>query len=466
MNVSFRSLAYRAVVLSAATTGLIFSRAGAVPPASEVIITHQKEKGQILVQHGKPLGVFPAGKEIKLRAKHDEQVSFIVADSNTLVFDYKLGELKDANTSDYEAFKKLAEAFAKAFPTKADESPAPVLLGARAISKRNPAPPTTDTAPVILSVDGVTVDAREVVEAARELSRSGKQIPGVVRKSMSAPLTDEDFDAAHAEAHLATMQDLLKFFHTIARDPLAKNIQVTGQAPMNLRELETKYPDIGIRFSVRAELAQDVLAFQQFVDAYKKYRRELVERVVVGRVNGHNQLDRSQPVIIAANPAFTSDPTVQKYVSDHSGAYTFVVSPLQTFRYKIGAGAIYSFVRNPEYSVASSPSGTLTVAEKSSDYNKLGGAVTLNVYPDKLFDEGVKWFGQLGASPAKDANALLLGAGFDAYSKFNLSAGIIYQQRRELGGGQTVGATLAKAEDLNVRHRFKTGFYIQLGLAY
>jgi len=84
----------------------------------------------------------------------------------------------------------------------------------------------------------------------------------------------------------------------------------------------------------------------------------------------------SPAVIIAANDA-TRRTRRSSSTRRTLGHLPFVVLAAQSFHYRISAGVVYCFVRNPEYSVASGTGGTLTIAEKAADYNEVSGAVAL-----------------------------------------------------------------------------------------
>ncbi len=460
MNSSPTSRAFRAVLVAGVTFAAPFTLpAQRTLESSDARIKHREKAGEISVeQYGRQRRYKP-GDAIPLRARPKDDVKLIVTDPNNFVFTYKLGERTEAYTADYEALKKLAEALAGIF-----KQPAATPSKTEAVAIQRVAES--------VSAGGVTVKFEEGRKAASELATALGTIVNLPSLSLTRPLTDADFNPVEVEGLLGTIDQLLAFFGEVEiamlrlQSPLIIVSYDDGSLTrMTAEDFWQAFAPLRPVFDVRQRLAILRDGVRAFVADYKAYLQDRPGRLVA-TVTVDAQKDITQPVIIAPNPAYANDPAVKAEQASFAGTYNFVISPAQSFHYRIGAGLIYSFVRNPDYSVATAADGTLTITEKSADYNEVGGAVALNIYPDRFFHEGVKWFGQIGASPAKDAHALFAGAGFFAFEKFTLAAGLIYQQRRELGGGQTVGATLAKAEDLNVRVAFKAGFYVQLGVDF
>jgi hypothetical protein len=455
--IPFFRACYGAVLLLSTTASVFADK------ASDLFITHQGGKpDEIYVKHKEQTGrYYKLGDKIKLKARQDEQVNIFITDANPLVFTYKLGEQTKTPTADYEALKKLAGALKQIFSQKtAETSGAPLVV-----------PPKLTK----LTLNGAEISPVSLEADITALATEVGKIDHTIEASLSGPPTGRDvFDITVVTEKVTSLKDSVKFFQALEEAQLAPNRETikaefenqpaaTFISPL---ELAKTHRDIQMIFEARAKLATLLEQTQSFIKDLKNYQQASAKPFRIGSVNGDNANDISQPVIIGGTTDGAAIPAVKSFQELHDGVYDFVFSPEQSFHYRISGGVIYSFVRNPEYSVATDAAGKVTIAEKSSDYNEVSGALALNVYPDRLFDEGVKWFGQIGVSPAKDANAFLLGAGFDAFDKLSLGAGIIYQQRRELAGGQTVGMPLAKAEDLNVNHRFHTGFYILFGVSF
>lgn len=145
-------------------------------------------------------------------------------------------------------------------------------------------------------------------------------------------------------------------------------------------------------------------------------------------------------------------------------------------RYAIAAGAVYSFVESPSFSVKEDSEGNRTISQSSDDYKEFGGAVMLNIIPERLFESNFEPFLQLGASADGDSIGLLLGAGFSLFSfpndkgdtqrSLTLSGGIIWQQVDTLASGLSVGDEITTDSELKTDEEFDNGLYLMLGINF
>ena len=146
------------------------------------------------------------------------------------------------------------------------------------------------------------------------------------------------------------------------------------------------------------------------------------------------------------------------------GTYTVNVSPKETLAIEISAGVMYSFVRNPEYSVGDS-SGMLVVAETSDDYTEFSAAVALDVtlspWPTKEQDLSCRSV----CHPIATISPFS-GIGLRSGNQFTFSGGYVYQRVNELADGFSVGDTLDAAEDLATDDKFDGGLYLMLGYQF
>jgi opacity protein-like surface antigen len=160
--------------------------------------------------------------------------------------------------------------------------------------------------------------------------------------------------------------------------------------------------------------------------------------------------------------AFLPD-SAKKIQQARLGKYKVSVAPHESWHLSVSGGAIYSFVKNPSYSVQTT-NNLLAISQTANDYNKVSGAVALNATPDIWFGEYFQPHLQIGIAPDSSKLAFLLGGGFTAGSIADLSFGAIYQKTTVLGAGLSVGQTVSTTQALKTSTEFKTGFYVGFGI--
>ena len=155
---------------------------------------------------------------------------------------------------------------------------------------------------------------------------------------------------------------------------------------------------------------------------------------------------------------------VKDKVSKRTGKYMMTVAPHQSWHVAISAAVIYSFVKNPQYSVQSNTSGTLVINQTSNDFNKASGAVSLNLIPDKWYGEYIEPHIQVGMVPDSSKPGFLLGLGFTAGTTLDFNMGAIYQKATVLGSGLTEGQTVTTTQALKTDTQYRSGLYIGVGV--
>ncbi|GAB5561310.1 MAG: hypothetical protein SynsKO_29570 [Synoicihabitans sp.] len=453
--------------------------------SSDFEIKHLQEKGKVQVTYQNKTWNANAGETISLRAPRGDKVNLIVTNPNTLLLSYKLGEQTETDTADYAALKAFATAlkgFFGAVDATAEE--AKVASGEAADHNQDEKegalistlPPET----AMLKLEGVTL-TDSALEGIGELVSTFGNIPTWVEQSTDSESLDYD---------IRETQNMLKKIVQISAflDQL-ENQLLLGPSSDSIEAFDGNGGALG--FYSANGIMTDTTGFgavlggvyqarnrlQELRDYVAKFHTDFIayqtavaaNRLAIGEVVVKATKDISQPVEISANSTYvvaTNRAATTDFQDKQLGNYTLLISPRQSFHLRPGVGVIYSFVKNPEYGVASNEDGSIRVTENTADYNEFSGVISLNIYPDRWFNEPVKPFLQLGASPTTESKALLLGLGFSAYKKFNLSVGGIYQERRTLGGGQSVGDILSAAEDLEVNHEFKSGIFVQVGVDF
>jgi hypothetical protein len=147
-----------------------------------------------------------------------------------------------------------------------------------------------------------------------------------------------------------------------------------------------------------------------------------------------------------------------------TGTFIFHVDSYQFWHPSISAAAIYSFVRNPTYSVQSNSSNQLAIGQNTNDYNKLSGAVALNLTPDWWNDDLLKPHLQIGLIPDSDKLAFLAGMGVTAGSYVEFNFGAIYQKTSALAAGLSIGQVVQSTGALKTQTEYKAGLYIGVGV--
>ena len=179
---------------------------------------------------------------------------------------------------------------------------------------------------------------------------------------------------------------------------------------------------------------------------------------------------RQQSMTIGKNATFDKffSPATKQFTADPKkvGTITINVEPQLDLRIQVAPGVIYSFVKQSKFAAEKNDAGAFTIQQTESNYAAADAIVAVNITRDKYLHENVRPFVQIGLRPKKDELAFVLGGGIalDEANKAVLSFGAIYQERKKLAPGLSVGGTLTSADDLKTDTEFKVGFYV--GVSY
>jgi hypothetical protein len=214
----------------------------------------------------------------------------------------------------------------------------------------------------------------------------------------------------------------------------------------------------------RADISQAATFALDFIVEYDK----TFVKLPLGKRQDYDPAN-DQPVelTVAANNKFADvfPPGTEDFQRARAGTYKLTVKPRERLSLSIGAGLMYSFVRDPEFSVAEDDAGQLTIAKKEDDYAEFDGAVVLNVTSADLRLFGAHPFVQLGISPSSDNLAILVGAGLQLFDRGAISLGAIYQRVNRLAPGLAEGDVISAPEELVTKTEFKSGLYLMLSVS-
>jgi hypothetical protein len=166
-------------------------------------------------------------------------------------------------------------------------------------------------------------------------------------------------------------------------------------------------------------------------------------------------------------------------------SYEVDFPPHETLHFGASVAAVYSFVRNPTFSAQTS-GGQLTIAETAADYNKVTGAIALNITPDLVVrqfgaphlevgiaPDSTKFaiFGGVGltflstaASNSSSTKATATGSSTSLFQGLEFNVGVIYQKATELAPGLFVGKSISTTQALSTNSVFKAGLYVGFGV--
>ncbi|MGA2779360.1 MAG: hypothetical protein ABSF94_17530 [Steroidobacteraceae bacterium] len=278
----------------------------------------------------------------------------------------------------------------------------------------------------------------------------------------------------------------------------AQPAQTLAQILSGLGAISTTVPNGDQGATLALDELEEVLGFgggsyKDYIDTFNLFASLVVQLQVVGVAKILNTPDKEWPdfasgldntvtINVAENkslqPLLTS---VSSDISSHAGDYKIDLKTKELIDFSVSAAAIYSFVKNPSYS-AQTANAKLTIMETNTDYNKLSGAVALNMTPDKWDSYYVRPHLQVGLVPDSSKTAVFLGLGFSAgspgskssstsgsskqsssSSQLDFNIGAIYQKTTELGAGLAVGQTVATTQDLKTDTAYKVGLYLGIG---
>lgn len=168
---------------------------------------------------------------------------------------------------------------------------------------------------------------------------------------------------------------------------------------------------------------------------------------------------------ISKNPKFSSfltKATVERQDKIAGiGKKSLALTITDEYSVTLAPGAVYSFVQNPQFAVISK-NGQLVISQTSNDYNKVDGAIVLNISKSKYEGQNFIPQLQLGAIAKSSQFGILLGGGFHTAGNWSFGVGVIYQKATVLKAGLSVGQVVSSNSDLQTESEYKAGPYLSL----
>lgn len=433
--------------------------------------------------------------EFKVKLGKGESVFFHIEDPNTLLFNYTLGERTEKEIQDYADLKGFAQGFASMIKLAV---PVNGIVSVQSLKALAPSRVPAEGEIVEVAIDASYIRTAEYFEVLTRLSHLFLEIDGLVTRSIVAR------DAATAQAvgrdfHEQWIKDkaditrMIEFLLALESAAIASTPVIVRYAEDGGKLQTRLYPHLGEFFeahpakkdatSVESFNHEQVLHIEAiygarsrikalrdsvagFADALVNYWDAAEKGIGVGVVKGDQKKEITQEILITQTAASATGDAILTHQKAHAGGLKAIVVPRQWVHMRAGVGAIYSFLKNPEFSAAKQEDGKFVITKTDNSYNEVSGAATLNFYSDKYWEQSVEPFAQLGYAHADDEKGILLGIGLRIYEKFTLSSGVIYQQARSLAEGQIIGTLLEKESDLKIEKNFKPALYIQVGYQF
>jgi hypothetical protein len=373
-------------------------------------------------------------------ARKDSTVRISIVDANPLLFKYTLQlgtAVQTANSKALGGFADSLDSFLANFAGPA------TATGASPLARFVSAPPTGDRCQQ--AINGLVTLAGKINKAAAERGDIASQS---LTDHAAAKNAVKTWDLSSRNKELKQLdQDL----EAIAVEFLKSHVSGSGvTAPCSDPDAEgvvalarTELPSIG-------KVLDNLNEFAKLVD-------QIDEPIALPPfvVN----IDQDQPIILKIAKSDNWPPGLSDkklFIGDAS----FTVSPLSRVSITFGAAAVYSFVRAPTFSAASS-GGQFVVKQTKNDYKKVDGAVMMQVEPT-AWDLGPLNVGfQVGVAPKTDLG-LFLGLSLRAANHFTLGAGVAFQRVDRLGPGLAVGQTIASQDALKTEKTFRSGLYLNI----
>jgi hypothetical protein len=411
------------------------------------------------------------------------EITLTILNTNPVLYIYSKGEASQEQTANVKALEQFSEALKSFGQIRGKEksvTPEDIRIGAQ----------TRSTDAQGKCTVGLTVEGIDITRLDQNLILLF-EVDKALRESIGLTTKNGGFEFTKAKAHLAgknvkaTLIALKANFEHLSRIILpaatGKKIKYEGcdgakifkdeeiefyrlnSSPLIKGDLVSLVERLNFIVSERAEILQYVtlaLDLVSAIDAAGEMRS-------VTTIAVNPAINVIQPFTIAKNEKFSvfldASTKAEQSTRTGVGTYKVVVSPEDAFELSIAAGAIYSFVKNPEYKV-SQQGGNLIVSQSSNDYNKLSAVVALNITPRKWQGQVFQPHVQVGIAPDSDNLALLVGAGFHTLQNLSFTLGALYQRTTRLKDGLSVGQTISSADQLQTEKVFKAGLY--LGISY
>jgi hypothetical protein len=431
--------------------------------------------------------VRPATPEVRVRIDKGETVDLVVGDINPLLFSYEAMPPTQEPTPSYAAAKEFLTALTtlKGSLDTVPESRAPVV---RAVQEP------------IITVEGLDVlaylgnaknildrsaDAEDLIDATaeqgngtyqqfldrvlawqseklhREFAQRSAAAGEILTKELQGrPLSfsiNGKFDST-----VSTVSRLAERIATEDNTDLSKAL--TGIPPGQRKEISNRIKLFERVFNLTSELRNTA----ELLVAFEKAAQDLGRDRRVASITYDPRFIISQKIVVSPSDQFSPfvGAKAKAFQQKRTMAIVFIGQAHSDIHLGISPGIVYSFVRNPEFAAQENSAGDIVVANTENDVEALAAAVALNFTPDRFYGQSVEPFLQVGVVPDSDTPAVFLGVGFKAFNEILLSGGAIYQRVNELGGGLSVGDTLASPNDLVTEEVWETGLFLSIGVGF
>lgn len=407
----------------------------------------------VMVERSKSGPVGPLDDELLVEAPPHGRIQFGISRPIPVLFTYSLEVKPPVPTSNFN----VAVAFLDA------------------IKDFGAAPPGVKHAPFAMQAGAAGCPVYAGVDLCR-LSDRGRGLVDFKEEARQALSSAMALDREKVDEYKRIFNELSVALEQLEKDiaaidaaDLRASLQPGGATLANARKqesIQSRIERIDTAIALASRRSDVSTAIRFAIEFASEYQKTFTTQYLGPALNYDSANDRPVELLVAPNDKFADvfPRDAKAYQQARAGTFKMAVKPLERLSLSLGAGVLYSFVRDPQFSVAENAAGQLTVAKKEDDYAEFEGAIVLNITGAdwKLF--GVHPFVQVGLAPSSDNLAILAGAGLQMFDRGALSLGAIYQRVDRLAPGLSEGAVIDSPERLSTDREFKTGLYLMLSL--
>lgn len=467
LNLTFCGTATAAALLALSTGCASTSPRSDIVRGNKIIeFHHLDQKGEYIhlpgTKESSTLKPGAQGADIpSIRMRPGERPSFSISDPNPVLFTYTPGQISSTPTATFSTASSLATALST-FSTN--------------IAGRGRDGATCSK----FEIQGV--DIEEFFKSTAELLKTADTLKEVVAKTLDqseqnmAALRQRVADWKLAKIKATVTAGLAAVDATWAARLRGQTIAVTipGAATCPTSTLAQGFDAVPGSALYRGawdmflDLRSDAKDLRNLLITLESLATQIgkigIPQPLESQLRYSGTLVQIQPIVVGVSSEFSPylNDEARDIQKKRSGTYNISVEPFEGFHLAPSAGVIYSFVNAPTFAAKANGSGQFTITKTSNEYAKLGSSIAANLIWDEFFGQPVEPFIQIGVSPDNDNLALLAGVGIKAVDRFTFGAGVAYQRVKQLSAGQTVGATIASAEDLKTDSKFKSGLYLTI----
>lgn len=402
-----------------------------------------------------PASIGSLGEDLTILLEPERKARIVVAKPLSVLFTYSLEAKDPVPTASFTAaieFLKGIQSFGSG-PAGAKGAAAALVMGA---GGGCPATYAGVNLCVLQISAASLLDFRS--EARKALSNAmSADADAIQRSKESLRALAEQFEQLEKDVASINEEDLRASVGAPGKTPLAQALKNSGTTEAPLFQTALALNLNRTEISAASQLAR------QFVADYQDSFVKLPLGKTISYDAGHEQ---PFTLVVAANRKYADffPAGTDKYQNARAGSFALRVAPKERLALSLGAGVLYSFVRDPEFSVSENSSGALTIAKKENDYAEFNGAVVLNVTGAKWRLFGAHPFVQVGLAPSSENLAVLAGVGLQLFDRGAVSLGAIYQRVDTLAGGLAEGQIVESVDALKTEKEFKTGLYLMLSV--